>query len=458
MREVVAFATPHMTLDEVAGVAVVTQQGHARATLAELRAFGSGLLRSAQLPEVLVVLDAVPRSAGGKLIRAGLAERLMAKRAVSWNQSQLLTVHAADPTSAAYNIPMAVWLDGALDIRTLRTSLAEVVRRHAVLRTTFEVDAELGGFAQRVHERLDDEVLLREEVAADEEAAEALVAADASRGFTLFGAGAGVLRCLLVGVAGAERHLLHVNVHHVAFDGASMGVLLREVCALYAAGGSAEGAGLEAMGLQYVDYALWQRDMLAPLLEPQREYWRTQLHEGALSVLELPLDFARPAVQTFNGAMAAVRLPADVVERLEVLGRAHGCTLFQVVLALWSLLLCRHAGQDEVVIGSPYLGRDAAGTEGLIGYFVNMLALLVEAPRGGSVSALLRHVRDVTAGAMQRAAVPWQMVVHELLPRQPHDASRNAVFQAMLAWGDLAEHNKADAAGAFGAGLGVRIP
>eukprot|EP00966_Prymnesium_polylepis_P061992 1438478-Prymnesium_polylepis.1 len=180
-------------------------------------------------------------------------------------------------------------------------------------------------------------------MAADEEAAEALVVADATRGFALFGAGAGVLRFLLVRVAGAERHLLHVNVHHVAFDGPSMSVLLLEVGALYAAGGSVEDAGLEDTRLQYVDYAHWERDVLAPLLEPQREYWRTQLREGAVPILEVPLDFARPAVQTFAGGDVAVQLPVELVERLDGLGRAHGCTLFQVVLALWSLLLCRHA-------------------------------------------------------------------------------------------------------------------
>ena len=132
--------------------------------------------------------------------------------------------------------------------------------------------------------------------------------------------------------------------------------------------------------MQYADYALWQRDSLSPLLEPQREYWRVQLREGSLPVLDMPLDLSRPAVQTFAGGQVPLQLSGEVAARLEAVGRTHSCTLFQVVLALWSLLLCRHAGQEEVVIGAPYHGRDAAGTEGLIGYFVNMLALRVEAP------------------------------------------------------------------------------
>ena len=199
-------------------------------------------------------------------------------------------------------------------------------------------------------------------------------------------------------------------------------------------GGGLADAGLEEVHLQYVDYALWQHESLSPLLSPQREYWRSQLREGALPALDLPLDFARPAVQTFAGAAVAVALSEDVSLRLESIGRSHGCTLFQLVVAMWSLLLCRHAGQEEVVVGTPYHGRDAAGTEGMIWYFVNMLALRLEVARGESVSSLLRQARDVAAGAMRHAAVPWQVVVQELLPRRSHDASRNAVFQTMLSW------------------------
>ena len=141
-------------------------------------------------------------------------------------------------------------------------------------------------------------------------------------------------------------------------------------------------ASLPPLVLQYVDYALWQRsEALAPHLASHRSYWRSALREGDLPVLELPLDYPRPAVQTFAGDAVPLHVGGDVVSRLEALGRACGvvgCTLFQLVLAVWCVVLCRHAGQEEVVVGSPYHGRDASGTEGLIGYFVNMLALRVE--------------------------------------------------------------------------------
>merc|ERR1712091_76403 len=127
------------------------------------------------------------------------------------------------------------------------------------------------------------------------------------------------------------------------------------------------------------------------------------------------------------------------MSRLDSLARVHGATRFQVVLALWALLLCRHAAQEEVVVGSPYHGRDAPGTESLIGYFVNVLALRVEVPRGGSAASLVQGARDAAAGGIRHAALPFQQIVHELLPRRAHDASRNAVFQSVLAWGAEAD-------------------
>ena len=116
--------------------------------------------------------------------------------------------------------------------------------------------------------------------------------------------------------------------------------------------------------------------------------------------------------------------------------RVRTRSAWQLALAVWALVLCRHTSQEEVVIGAPYHGRDAAGTEVLIGYFVNMLALRVEVPRGeGSIGIVVRSARAAVLDGMRHAALPFQRIVHELLPRRSHDASRNAVFQAMLAWG-----------------------
>eukprot|EP00964_Phaeocystis_antarctica_P004072 scaffold2192_cov82-Phaeocystis_antarctica.AAC.1 len=262
---------------------------------------------------------------------------------VSWNQSQLLTVHAGSGgAEAAYNIPLALWLRGPLAVGALRAALDALVARHAVLRTTFEVDAD-GGFVQRVHAAGGGNgggdggsTLLREAEAQSAAAAEAVALTEAALGFELLGAGTAVLRCLLVRVAGEARHLLLLTVHHVAFDGASTALLMRELGALYtlASGGTGEAAAsLPSLRVQYVDFAAWQRGALPAHLGPYRAYWRAALREGALPPLELPLDFARPARQTFRGGSVPVALPAAMAARLAAVARAHGCTLFQLVLA-----------------------------------------------------------------------------------------------------------------------------
>ena len=224
-----------------------------------------------------------------------------------------------------------------------------------------------------------------------------MAARDASCGFELLGSSAStmtasVLRCLVVRVAADglntetdgdqtvpktfERVLLHLTVHHVAFDGGSTGLLLGELGVLYARfvsvchGGTTDevhamgGSSLSVLPFEYVDFASWQRSgALAPHLVSHRAYWRSMLREGDLPVLELPLDYPRPALQTFNGSVVPVSIDAATASRLEAAGRAHGCTMFQAMLCVWSIVLCRHAAQEEVVIGCPFHGRDVVGTD-----------------------------------------------------------------------------------------------
>ena len=264
------------------------------------------------------------------------------------------------------------------------------------------------------------------------EAAELAAAADMQTGFDLFKDG-GVLRGTLTHVLNDRYFLL--NVHHIAFDGESMGVLLGELgelCRVLSSDSTAKNAALMVLPVQYVDYARWQRsDEVARALEPHHSYWREHLREGALPVLELPLDHTRPVIQTFNGDTVKVAFPADATAELEAVARSNGCTLFQLVIALWVLLLCRHAGQEEVVVGSPYHGRDAAGTGTVIGFFVNVFALRLASPRGGTIRDLIRQAREVVASAMRHAALPFQQIVHELLRKRPSDTGET-LFRVMI--------------------------
>ena len=292
-----------------------------------------------------------------------------------------------------------------------------------------------------------------------------------------------MLRCVMVRVMGARSQwrvcgdsalasshgsgvLVHLTVHHVAFDGASTSVFLGELQLIYermrvaSLSSASDGMtaslvdevasrsssllatkGLPSLPFEYVDYALWQRsEALAPHLASQRAYWRVALREGDLPVLELPLDYPRPALQTFNGDVVPFSMGASLSSRLASAGRSHGCTLFQSVLCVWSLVLCLHASQEEVVIGSPYHGRDMGGTDVLVGYFVNMLALRIETGGGryASSSSSYHHhgacslARDVASGGMRCALVPISVGGARAVPRRSHDASRNAVYQAMI--------------------------
>src|SRR5438067_2355941 len=164
-------------------------------------------------------------------------------------------------------------------------------------------------------------------------------------------------------------------MHHIISDGWSVGVMVRELTALYGAYTRGEESPLQELPVQYADYAAWQREYLSgETLEAQLAYWRERL-SGSPALLTLPTDRPRPAVQSYRGAITSLVLPAELVAGLRRLGREHGCTLFMTLLAGWQALLSRYSGQEEVVVGTPIAGRTRRETEGLIGFFVNTLAL-----------------------------------------------------------------------------------
>ena len=188
---------------------------------------------------------------------------------------------------------------------------------------------------------------------------------------------------------------------------------------------------LPALAVQYVDFAHWQREWLAVVSEGHLEYWRGQLGEhGGPASLELPTDRPRPKLQTFNGTSMEVEVGANIVPKLEGISQRAGATMFMVLLAAFQLLLSRYSRQEEVCVGSPYAGRDETATQGIVGYFDNTLALLVELSADPTFVGLLRRVRSVVLSAFEHADLPFARVVSGL--GVARDASRNPVFQAML--------------------------
>jgi amino acid adenylation domain-containing protein len=343
---------------------------------------------------------------------------------LSFAQERLWFLHRLQPESPAYNIPLVLRAEGPLDPVRLAAALSAVARRHEVLRTVF---AERDGEPVQV-------VLPAAEVPlpivdlgalpADRREAEAgrIAAAEAARPFDL--ARGPLLRAVLLELAARRRELL-LNLHHIVTDGWSMGVLVREVKALYA------GAPLPEPPVQYADFAVWQRGWLAgEPLERQIAWWRERLR-GASTVLELPADHPRPPVLTQRGAEHPFALSRELSRGISALARQEGVTPFMVLAATLFALLARLTGQRDLTIGSPIANRNHLETEELIGFFVNTLVLRADLSRAGSFRDLLRQVRESSLGAYAHQDLPFEKLVDEIQPGR--DLSRSPLFQVAVA-------------------------
>ncbi len=378
--------------------------------------------------ELAARVDAL-RCEGAPLLPPVVPADRTAPLPLSFAQERLWFLDRLQPGMALYNSSAALRLIGALDAALLERALGEVVRRHEVLRTTF---AEHGGAPVQTIAPFAGFVLPVEDLggleAAEAEAAVRARVADAvSRPFDL---PAGPLFAPALLRLADDEHVLLLRMHHVITDGWSMGVLVRELTALYAAFRDGGDPSLPALPVQYADYAVWQRAQLeGAALDGQLAYWRDQL-AGAPELLELPTDRPRPAVQAFRGARVPVVLPGELLERLQALGRGEGATLYMVVLAAFQALLSRMAGTEDVVVGSPIAGRGRRETEGLIGFFVNTLVLRGDLSGDPGFRALLGRVRDVTLGAYEHQDVPFERLVAELQPER--SLAHAPLFQVMF--------------------------
>ncbi|HEY7770022.1 amino acid adenylation domain-containing protein, partial [Longimicrobium sp.] len=348
---------------------------------------------------------------------------------LSFAQERLWFIDRLVPGSAVYNIRVAWRLAGALDVPALERALGEIVRRHEALRTVFrEVDgspvqviAPIGGFALPV-EDLSGLGEVDREAAARYRAGE-----DARQPFDL--AAGPLFRAALLRL-GTDDHVLLLSMHHIVSDGWSMGVLFREMSALYEAYREGRESPLAELPVQYADYAVWQREQLeGEVLDRQLAYWRERL-AGAPELLELPTDRPRPAEQTYRGAHERIELSGELVERLRALARSEGATLYMVGLAAFQLLLSTYSGSDDVVVGSPIAGRTRKEVEALIGFFVNTLVLRTGLGGDPAFRETLRRVREATLGAYEHQEVPFEKLVAELQPVRSLGHSR--LFQVMF--------------------------
>ncbi|MET0395681.1 MAG: amino acid adenylation domain-containing protein, partial [Longimicrobiaceae bacterium] len=349
---------------------------------------------------------------------------------VSFAQQRLWVVDRLEPDSPAYNMPYALRLRGALDTGALQTSLDALVARHETLRTTFAEHQ--GGPVQVVHPPAPvalRELDLRDLPAAEREAgAERLETEEALLPFDL--ARGPLLRTTLLRLADDE-HVLCFTLHHIVTDGWSRGVLVREASALYAAALRGEAAQLPELEIQYADFAVWQRRWLSgETLEEQLGYWRERL-AGAPPLLEVPVDRPRSLGLGARAGTHNFSLPARLSSELRALSRREGTTLFMTVLSGWQALLGRYAGQDDVVVGSPIAGRNRRETEGLIGFFVNMLALRADLGGDPTWAELLGRVREEALGAFEHQDLPFERLVEELVTERSR--THSPLFQVVFA-------------------------
>ncbi|WP_444546333.1 non-ribosomal peptide synthase/polyketide synthase [Archangium lansingense] len=349
---------------------------------------------------------------------------------LSFAQERLWLLDQLEGDSAAYHMALAVELTGPLDVVALERSLHELARRHEALRTRF---VESGGTPIQLIEESAGLPLVVESLEAEAELGrEAAVRQRIQREMQKpFDLAAGSLSRATLLKLEPERHVLLLVVHHILSDGWSMGVLAREVVALYAAFTQGRSSPLPELPLGYGDYAVWQREWLrGEVLESQLAWWRKQL-EGVPHVLELPADRPRRMAGAGRAEQRMVLLPARLVERLDALARGEGATLFMAVLAGVQALLSRYSGQKDLLLGMPFANRNQVETEGLIGLFFEPLVLRADLSGRPGFRELLRRAKKGMLEAFAHPHVPFEPLLKALGVRR--DLTRAPLFQVLFA-------------------------
>ena len=347
---------------------------------------------------------------------------------LSWAQERLWFVNQLEGESGAYTIDLALRLVGELNVKALEQAFAAIVQRHEPLRTRFGIKDNKPVQVIDPYTTFTLPVVDLQNLPDPIKQLEQLVAEEVCKPFDL--ANGSVLRVKLWQVAQNE-YALAFAIHHIAADGWSLGVLISELSAYYRAIATGNPITLPELPMQYADFAVWQRQWLInQVLERQLSYWKQQL-TGAPPLLELPTDRPRPAIQTFRGGTERLQLDANLTQQLKKLSQESGSTLFMTLLAGFVVLMSRYSGQTDLVVGSPIANRNRTEIEGLIGFFVNSLALRFDLSQEPTFEALLAQVRRVTQEAYDHQDLPFEMLVEELQVERNLD--RNPLVQVVFA-------------------------
>ncbi len=368
-------------------------------------------------------------------VKTPKAEPLTIKKAtrdkpipLSFAQRRLWFLEQLGAVEAVYNLPVNLHLSGRLDVAAVKQTLAEIVRRHEILRTTFDV---IDGEPTQIiapEGKIDLSILDFSSLSPDQRAEQTSrhTREEARRPFDL--SHGPLLRATLIRLS-EEEHVVLLTMHHIISDGWSISVLMREIVTLYEAFSAKKASPLEELPVQYADYAIWQRsESRATVLEEQLSYWKQRL--AGSSILELSLDYTRPRVQTFNGASRSRELSKVLSDALKTLSQREDVTLFMAMLTCFKMLLARYTRQQEIVVGTPVAGRNFLELENLIGFFINMLALRTSVSGDPSFRELLRRVKEIALEAFEHQDVPFERVVEEVQVERNLD--RTPLFQVVF--------------------------
>lgn len=348
---------------------------------------------------------------------------------LSFAQERLWFLDQLQPNQPLYNEAYAFRLEGSLNVTALTQSLNEIVCRHEVLRVNFTtIDRQpfqiISPILTLALPIVDLQLLSKDKLKAE---VQRLVTEEQARPFDL--ANDPLVRVTLLQLDEAQYVLLF-TMHHIVCDQWSFGVIIREIVALYKAFFRDKPSSLPELPIQYVDFAIWQRQWLqGEVLEAQVSYWKQQL-SGAPALLELPTDHPRPPIQTNRGAKQSLVLSKSLVEALRVLSQQEKATLFMTLLAAFQTLLYRYTGQDDIVVGTTISGRNRAEIEGLIGFFVNTLVIRTDLSGTPSFREILNRIREVALGAYTNQDLPFEQLVEKLQPKR--NLSHTPLFQVMF--------------------------
>ncbi|MET8626205.1 amino acid adenylation domain-containing protein, partial [Kitasatospora sp. NPDC004669] len=385
-----------------------------------------------EAPTVAAFAERTGRAAGSTVRPALTAGERPVELPLSYAQQRLWFLERMGAAGAAYHLPLAVRLSGALDTEALAAALNDVVARHESLRTVFGEGPD-GEPRQRV---LGADLASVPYAVVDVTEAD-LAPAMAAHAAPAFDLTAELpLRAALFHLA-ANEHVLQLTVHHIAADGASMAPLARELSAAYTARCAGTAPQWAELPVQYADYALWQRRLLDDgLTERQLGHWREAL-AGLPTELELPTDRPRPAVASHHGGTVPVALSADTHRRLAELARAEGATVFMALQASLAVLLARLGAGEDIPLGTPVAGRGDAALEELVGFFVNTLVLRTDVSGDPTFRELLGRVRESDLAAFAHQDLPFEHLVDDLNPAR--SLARHPLFQVMLTLQNNAE-------------------